>query len=196
MRTYIGIMDKNEEWKDIEGYEGYQVSSLGRVRSKRCVLKQCVCKGYQTVAIKNKTLRVHRLVAITFLPNPLCKKEVDHIDGNPLNNCVDNLRWATRSENESNPITRKRISETLKGRKITWRDKISETISKNNRGSVHYRSKPISQFTIDGEYVADYANAYEASRMTGIDKQTIYCCLIGKFKRAGKYTWKYKNSES
>lgn len=180
-------INMQEIWKDIEGYEGYKVSNLGHVKSKKCVLKQFVSKGYLTVRLNNKTKRVHRLVAITFLSNEYNKKEVDHIDGNPLNNNVENLRWATRSENESNPITRKRLSNSLSGRKCPW-----VRPPESRFGTNHYRSIPISQFTLDDVFVSDYANAYEASRITGINKQSIYCCLKGKFKRAGNYKWKYK----
>lgn len=178
-----------EIWKNIVGFEDYQVSTLGRVRSRKCVLKQCQTKGYQTVALNGQTKRVHRLVAEAFIPNECNKREVDHIDGNSLNNNADNLRWVTRSENESNPITRDRLSKALTGRKCPWAHPPKMI------GSQHCRSIPISQYTLDGEFVADYANAYEASRITGIDKQSIYCCLIGKFKRAGKYVWKYKNDK-
>ena len=60
--------------------------------------------GYLSVYVKNKDGKyrycyVHRLVAQAFIPNPENKKEVNHLDGNKLNNCVDNLEWVTREEN-------------------------------------------------------------------------------------------------
>lgn len=115
-----------EKWKSIQGYEGqYDVSNLGKVKSVRRkalngngyqkkkdrLLKPHINKGgYATVALckdgKPKVFLVHRLVAIAFIPNPEGKPIVDHIDTNPLNNAVDNLRWCTQKENCNNPKSR------------------------------------------------------------------------------------------
>ena len=117
-------MDNLEIWKDVKGYEGhYQVSSLGRVKSlarivecrkgvfvnkkekflkstknrkgylnlKLCIKKDGVCS--------EKTIIVHRLVANEFLENPLNKPQVNHKNGIKDDNRVENLEWATGSEN-------------------------------------------------------------------------------------------------
>lgn len=105
-----------ELWKDIKGYEGcYQVSNLGRIKSldrmtnnqygeyfmKGRILKNSIIKdkGYCRVSLNNGngkiSKRVHRLVAEAFIPNPENKLEVNHKDGNKLNNCVSNLEWCT-----------------------------------------------------------------------------------------------------
>lgn len=117
--------DKGEIWKDVKGYEGmYKVSSYGRVYSltrerfnakegriyKGRMLKPNVQKyGYKCAALlsdgEHKLKKIHRLVAEAFIPNPDNKPTVDHIDGNPSNNRVDNLRWATVKENINNPLT-------------------------------------------------------------------------------------------
>lgn len=107
-----------EIWKPIEGYEGlYEVSNRGRVRSldryttgnRNRLLKGKVLKNrlnelsYCTVQLclngKPKSVRVHRLVAKAFIPNPDNKPFVNHIDGNPINNDVLNLEWCTQKEN-------------------------------------------------------------------------------------------------
>lgn len=98
-----------EIWKDIVGYENlYQVSSLGRIRSLRFnkirILKNSINRqGYMRVNLfKDKvalTCSVHQLVGINFIENPLCKEQVNHIDGNKLNNCVENLEWSSSLEN-------------------------------------------------------------------------------------------------
>ena len=112
-------MTTSEIWKDIKGYEGlYQVSNFGRIRSlTRQVengkglyvrngqeMKQAYSStGYKIVALckdgKRKMFKVHRLVAIAFIDNPLNKKEVNHIDGNIENNLMENLEWVTHREN-------------------------------------------------------------------------------------------------
>ena len=114
-------MIQDEVWKDIEGYEGlYQVSTCGNIKSlarivhsekrgdykiKEKILKQSdTTTGYKKVELckdneKRKSFKVHRLVAQAFIPNPNNKPEVNHIDGNKINNNIDNLEWVTSSEN-------------------------------------------------------------------------------------------------
>ena len=97
-------MPDKEIWKDIYGYEGkYQVSNYGRIRSVK-ILKPCKSSfGYYRVGFsengKIKSFSVHRLVALSFVPNPERKKEVNHMDGDKTNNRADNLEWVTQSEN-------------------------------------------------------------------------------------------------
>ena len=97
-----------EVWKEIEGYEGIsQISNFGRVKSFRYGEKMRVLKvsnaGYYTVALWKKGkathCRIHKLVAQNFLQNTDEKPQVNHKDGNKLNNHVDNLEWCTASEN-------------------------------------------------------------------------------------------------
>lgn len=109
---------KGEEWRDVPGYESqYSVSSLGRVAVKSC-RSTTLLKGegnntllhYLRVDLyshsKRKRVAIHRLVAEVFIPNPDNLPFVDHIDGNPHNNSVSNLRWVTRQQNVDNPNTR------------------------------------------------------------------------------------------
>ena len=96
-----------EYWKDAVGFEGrYEISSLGRVRNKETkhILKTQGKHGYRRINLtdgsgKSKNCSVHRMVAMAFIDNPENKPQVNHIDGDHANNCVDNLEWVTAEEN-------------------------------------------------------------------------------------------------
>ena len=94
---------------DILGFPKYEINKLGHVRSKKnkYILKSRICTtGYEIVDMRNNSgkycLKIHRLLALTFIDNSLNKKYVDHIDRNKTNNSLDNLRWVTSSENNTN----------------------------------------------------------------------------------------------
>lgn len=96
--------DTEEVWKQIEGYENYEVSSLGNVRNSKTgrILRQGKKGGYCSVGLtgnKCKTWAVHQLVAKTFIPNPENKLQINHKDKNGLNNVITNLEWSTNKEN-------------------------------------------------------------------------------------------------
>ena len=117
-----------EIWKDVVGYEGlYQVSNLGRVKSLDRAIKYSngkICKykeeiraltkdgrGYLRVLVsknrKHRNLRVHRLVAQAFIPNPRNLSQVNHKDEDKTNNCVDNLEWCSCQYNVDYSLSKK-----------------------------------------------------------------------------------------
>ncbi len=100
-----------ETWKIIEGFGNYSVSDHGNVKNNKTgrILKNCLNgHGYAQVQLckdqKRSGLKVHRLVALLFLPNLDGKPMVDHIDNNILNNNINILRWATYSKNQHNRL--------------------------------------------------------------------------------------------
>lgn len=107
-------MENIEEWRDIIGYEGiYKVSNFGKVKRihgghKRILKKSLFKSGYVRVCLTvnsiEKTIRVHRLVAQAFIPNPFNKPFINHIDNNIENNHASNLEWCTSKENKDHSV--------------------------------------------------------------------------------------------
>lgn len=94
-----------EVWKPIDECYNYEISNLGRVKNIKTGkhLKSCIRPdGYANITLninnKNKTYKVHRLIAHAFIPNPENKPTVNHFDRNKSNNAITNLEWATMSE--------------------------------------------------------------------------------------------------
>ena len=141
-----------EFWKPVVGYEGlYEISSFGRVKSlpkyvnashrgfvgKRLlpekIMKPSNCFGYLIVALrkdgKYKKIRVHRLVAQAFIPNPENLPCVNHKDENTLNNKIENLEWCTHEYNDNYGSRNEKISKSRKGLVFTdeHRRKLSES---------------------------------------------------------------------
>ena len=100
----------NEVWRSVEGFEGiYEVSNHGRLKNKKRIRKLSRSGGrnrdylfiilHKKNPVLTKNQSIHRLVAKAFIPNPENKTEVNHKDGNKLNNHYSNLEWCTRKEN-------------------------------------------------------------------------------------------------
>jgi len=106
-------------WKDIEGYPNYKVSDHGRVQNVKFsrILKPRNTKGYYQIdlSINNviKRFKVHRLVALAFIPNPMNYPIIMHIDDNGHNNIVSNLKWGTLSQNTKDMYDKGRRSHSL-----------------------------------------------------------------------------------
>ena len=137
-----------ENWKKINGFENYEVSNLGNVKRVECTITysngmKCKYKEkllkfefnrknkrnqfYKRVTLSQNNIQrrfqVHRLVAEYFIPNPLNKKFINHIDGNPENNIVENLEWCTSSENEKHSYYKLgKITNVIIRRKIPLQD--------------------------------------------------------------------------
>lgn len=189
-----------EMWKDIEGYEDlYQISSYGRIKSKdriiQCsnnrnrrkygqILKPFISRsGYYAITLWNnkkfKLNYIHRLVASAFLENTYNKEQVNHIDGNKFNNRIDNLEWATRSENQKHSHRIGLISyETMYEMVKKMREKVIKKV---------YQIK-------DGKIIAEYESVVEAGKQfSKYACNNISTCALGKLKSAYGYQWKYKD---
>lgn len=182
-----------ENWKDIEGYEGlYQVSSKGRIKSlnyngskKEKILKCPKGHYYKRVSlVKNgikKTQTVHRLVASAFIPNPENKPCIDHINTDPMDNRVCNLRWVTHKENMNNPIT---LEHRPKG----------ENHPKPNLGKFSKEnplSKPILQFDKNMNFIKRWDCFKDIERTLNLHHPNILKVIRGIRNHTGGYKWGY-----
>ena len=184
----FGVFCFMEIWKDIPGFDSrYQISNLGNVKVKQYIrsngkgvflTKEKLLKpfiehgGYQKIVLysngKNKRMKVHRLVAMAFIPNPYNKPEIDHVNTNTLDNRVENLRWVTSKENHFNVLTRRHMSIAKKN---------------NNCKSV---------ICIDSSgNTTTFGSIKHASIMLGVSGAHISQCCKCKRKSAGGYKWEY-----
>lgn len=172
-----------EIWKDIAEFKGkFLVSNFGRVKRKDgFVYKLQLCKNgyyYVNLSKNNKTIarKVSRLVALAFVPNPLNKPCVDHINTIRTDDNSNNLRWVTRSENMRNPLT-------------------IENCKKSRPKNAPWKEKPILQFSKDGTFLREWQSAtafgktFNKKDVSG----NIIACIKGKQPTAYGYKWKYKH---
>lgn len=186
-----------EIWKDIKGYEGwYQVSNLGRVKSlertfvrkngssfkvKERILKYAFDHaGYPYVTLIKLKVRynksIHRLVAMAFIPNPENKPQIDHIDANPMNPNVNNLRWATTRENSLNPIT------------------VQRRMAGNSPIGKGLNAKPVIGTSINGNNVL-YFNKVKDVATKGFTPSKVSACALGRISSYKGYTWYFAHNQ-
>ncbi len=126
---------------------------------------------------KKRRCKVHRLVAQAFIPNIDNKLEVNHIDGNKENNCINNLEWTTSSENMQHAFKTglAKVNKNMQGR----------------FGANHPNHKPVNQYTLDNVFIKRWESTKDVERELKIHHSHISKCCKDKLKTAGGYKWKY-----
>ena len=220
-----------EKWKRIN--KEYEISSYGNLKrtkdgKARLIKPEILKKGYLRVAIyengKRKRYLVHRLVAEYFIPNPLNKSQVDHINNKTSDNKVENLRWVTPKENVQHSIEQNRFVtdkkiNAYKVRKLT-KEQINNLKKQGfQKGSIPWNKgkKGLYSHTEEWKQQAKmrmkeankikqtpvicvetgeiFESQMEASRIKKISQGNIGSCLRGKRNIAGGYHWKYERRE-
>jgi hypothetical protein len=159
---------QHEQWKAIAECNGeYHISDHGRIKSfkwgKEKNLKPHLSNGYLRIGIctkgKRKLVKVHRLVAKAFIENTENKLEINHKDGNKLNNHIDNLEWSTRKENINH----------------AWQNGLFEStrLSASKR-----QSKPVIDVTT--------GKKYESLKLACIDINERYTCHLSRHHQSSK----------
>jgi hypothetical protein len=165
--------NEGEMWKaiTIESFEkkGFFVSNYGRIRDPNGKIKKkfSVAGGYFDLKIVKggHHHKIHRLVAQHFLENPLLKQQVNHINGDKMNNQVTNLEWVTNQENVQHAY---------------------------NNG-LNKKVSPVLQYDKEGsEFIKEFKSIQDASNELGISNSSISACCRGKTKQTHGFHFKYK----
>ena len=179
-----GVVDMEEVWKAIPNFDGYEASSFGRIRSwwvpgRKKVLsnKPRLQKfhldkdGYQITSLTgndgiHRSMKVHRLVAMAFIPNPGNLPQVNHKNENKSDNIVENLEWCDGTYN------------------INYGTAL-------RRGALK-RMKQVARYDLSGNYIDSFESAEEAIMKTGIRHIRSVCTK--KRDSAGGYQWRYADN--
>ena len=177
-------MEEKEEWKNIQGYNNYEVSSFGNVRNIKTgrILKESNKGGYSIVGLSNtvtKTFYVHRLVAQEFILNPENKPHVNHKDKNGLNNNLINLEWNTALENNIHKSLG--ITQTTNQNLSVWRIDL-----KTNEKIEKYNSIDIASQYIFEQKISSNINSIKSS---------ISSSIRGVYKSSFGFKWELNKDE-
>lgn len=180
--------DKIEKWLTIKYNSNYEVSNLGKIRNKKTkrILKPAISnKGYYMVALSNKckshTYTIHKLVMEHFNRCAFDNEVINHIDGNKLNNNINNLEYTSQKDN------------CIKAWKLGLCKKIRENAYKLKHSSKIKTSRQIIQYDKDCNKIAIYNSIREAERKTGISDSNIIRCCKGIQDMTKNYIFKYMN---
>jgi len=163
------VNDNDNKWKkisdDIVGINNYFISNKGNIKYN-CNIKNIftTINGYYVISINSKHYYIHRLVALTFLDNSDNKEIVNHIDGNKLNNNIENLEWVTRLENSLHAI---------------------------NNGLIK-RCKKVIQYDKNMNKLNEFKSIKDASTFLNLGKSCISDSCSGKYKtNKSAYIFRY-----
>lgn len=138
--------------------DDYEITRDGKVINKHTghtLAPQPNGKGYLRVSIGKKLMFIHRLVAEKYIPNPENKPQVNHKDGNKLNNCVDNLEWVTNQENRNHAVNN---DLQVTGEKCSWA-KLTEENVKEIRANPGYENEYWARkFKVSRSTISDVVN--------------------------------------
>ena len=164
---------ENEEWREIKiegkNTEGYFISSLGRFKNRKGVIMKDYKphhSGYVYLRVNIDKYALHRLVALTFIPNPKNKPFVNHIDGNKINNILENLEWTSCAENNQH---------------------------NHNIGLIKCFTRKVGQYDLEMNEINRFNSIKEASKELNISLSCIKDVLKDKQKSSKCFIFRYLN---
>lgn len=168
---------KIKDSRDYASPEGYIFKESGKT-GLYLKAKVSINQGYAYCGInygqKIITRRVHRIIAETFIPNLENKKQINHIDGNKLNNNYNNLEWATASENTKHAF--------------------DSGLAENKKGFDDSQSIAVNKYDLDGNLLSKYGSIRDASRECNIPLSTIFNqCKNETYPRKYNFYFRYSN---
>lgn len=170
---------RNEEWRPIEGFPRYEISNQGRIKSHTNPKKEKILRphktnsGYLLVTLvkgeawgagQAETVRVHKLVADAFIPNPLNRCHIRHINSLRDDNRVENLSWTTPEESANDPLTKANRMAAVPQRL----EKIS---------------KPVLVYDENLTLLSAFTATAEAARQLNLSQGNIVNCCSGSLRR-------------
>ncbi|MCA1184625.1 NUMOD4 domain-containing protein [Bacillus licheniformis] len=179
-----------EEWRRLKGLidcgDSYEVSNLGNVRNYLTgkQLKPRDKRGYLQVVLwlnnRRKDVNVHRLVALAFLEKDAKRNYVNHMDGDKKNNKISNLEWVTPRENKIH----------------AWQTGLIDP-QQHRDLMKKLHSKPVSKINSDGLVLATYESGVEASKDTGVRRDTISKqCILRRKSRSKNFYFRFASDIS
>ena len=180
-----------EIWKEINGFSKYEISNIGNLKNKysQKILKPCIKSGYLATSLTDnngirKNVKIHRLVALNFIPNVENKETVNHINHNRLDNNIKNLEWMTTTEQNNHKRNCKKEIQELVSSRAVWRiDKDT-----NKKLELYQTIRFASQWVFDNKLTSltEFNN--------GNNLKTRICAVArGKRTIAFGYKWEYDN---
>ena len=183
----IKNMELNEEFRDIEGYEGkYQISNLGRIKSLpkerghkdiKILIQKVKKTGYHSIGLckdgKVKYFHVHRLVGKTFIPNPENKPDINHVNCIKSDNRLENLEWVTSYENNKHA-----------------RENIVFNTTNTPKGETHVKSLRVGQYDDEWNLLSVWACMSDIGRYYNLSTGVINNAIDRGTGKSIGYKWK------
>lgn len=176
-----------ENWKTMELYPKYEVSTEGRVRNAethRIYSQRLDKSGYLRMELwlnngKRINMAVHRMVAMCYLDNPQNLPEVNHKNKIKTDNRPENLEWVTRQQNMDHRNADEKIQQQMHDAGLKLKE-----------WNLKHTAKRVASYDLDGNLIKIYPSLISAEREAGINRKYIRACLKGERQSAGGRIWK------